>query len=98
MFAFDFIVGYPFKPPEIKFLTKIYHPNVNRKGRMCSHCLHTDKSWNPNIRIKNVIEEIIEILKGARIKNSLRLELAEGLCFYKNVKLYSKKIKQFFLE
>lgn len=26
---------YPMVPPKIRFLTKIYHPNVDRLGRIC---------------------------------------------------------------
>jgi ubiquitin-protein ligase len=26
---------YPFKPPALKFITPIYHPNVDEKGSIC---------------------------------------------------------------
>lgn len=26
---------YPFKPPRIRFITPIYHPNISSQGHMC---------------------------------------------------------------
>ena len=36
---------YPFKPPKIKFVTKIYHCNVNAKGGICLDLLK--ENWSP---------------------------------------------------
>jgi ubiquitin-protein ligase len=34
--------GYPMAPPKIRFLTKIYHPNVDKLGRICLDVLKSE--------------------------------------------------------
>ena len=36
---------YPFKPPAVSFMTRIYHPNFNSNGALCS-CFQREK-WSP---------------------------------------------------
>ena len=43
---------YPMKPPKCRFLTKIYHPNVDKLGRICLDVLK-DK-WTPALTISRV--------------------------------------------
>ncbi len=44
---------YPFKAPDIKFVTKIYHPNVSSAGAICAELIHA--TWGPTLNVSHVL-------------------------------------------
>ncbi|CAF1682494.1 unnamed protein product, partial [Didymodactylos carnosus] len=36
----DFPKEYPHKPPKMKFLSEIWHPNIDKNGDVCISILH----------------------------------------------------------
>ncbi|KAL8643964.1 MAG: hypothetical protein Q9226_008011 [Calogaya cf. arnoldii] len=54
---------YPFKPPVISWVTKIYHPNVTNdgKGTMCLGFLR-DGEWKPSSRMAAALEYVRQLM------------------------------------
>ena len=53
---------YPMESPKVRFLTKIYHPNIDKLGRICLDILK-DK-WSPALQIRTVLLSIQALLSS----------------------------------
>jgi ubiquitin-protein ligase/Mg-chelatase subunit ChlD len=51
---------YPLSPPHARFITRIFHPNINRGGRAC-HSIF-DRNWLVDITNKQVLDTVFGLL------------------------------------
>jgi len=66
---------YPMEPPKVRCLTKIYHPNIDKIGRICLDILK-DK-WSPALQIRTVLLSIQALLSAPNPDDPLANDVAE---------------------
>jgi ubiquitin-conjugating enzyme E2 D/E len=82
---------YPFKPLRLRFLTTIYHPNIDDRGEICMDIVA--ENWATNLTITSVIQGLFSLLSDPGLEDPLVPEVAA--LFVKDRPLYEKNAEMY---
>ncbi|XP_016067067.1 PREDICTED: ubiquitin-conjugating enzyme E2 T [Miniopterus natalensis] len=95
VFTLEVIVPerYPFEPPQIRFLTPIYHPNIDSAGRICLDILKLPPkgAWRPSLSIATVLASIQLLMSEPNPDDPLMADISSEFKYNKPAFLKSAR-------
>ena len=88
--SLEFSEDYPNKPPVVKFLSKMFHPNVYADGSICLDILQSN--WSPTYDVSGILTSIQSLLDEPN-PNSPANSLAAQL-YQENRREYEKRVQK----
>ncbi|KAH9385944.1 ubiquitin-conjugating enzyme E2 I [Nematocida major] len=70
----EFFATYPASAPQVKFITKVFHPNVYADGFVCLDILASE--WSPSLNIKTILLAVHALLEEPNIDSPANEEAA----------------------
>ena len=84
--------NYPFEPPEVKMITKVYHPNINSQtGNICVNILEKDK-WTSTNSIQLVLLSLQGLLTKPNPDSPLVGEINE--VYLEDIDKYNETVRE----
>ncbi len=99
----DFPANYPNMPPKMVFLTKMWHPNIYKNGKVCISILHPpevdhlneletlDEKWRPVLGVKEIILSVLSMLTSPNLDSPANVDAA--IQYRDSYKSFKKKTR-----
>ncbi|XP_071946482.1 ubiquitin-conjugating enzyme E2 G1-like [Antedon mediterranea] len=100
----DFPCEYPNKPPKMKFISDIWHPNIGKDGSVCISILHepgedkygyehASERWLPVHTVESILVSVISMLATPNDESPANVDAAKD---WRNDYLgqFKKKVRQ----
>lgn len=85
----SFDENYPQHPPEITFLSEIFHPNIYANGDLCLDILKS--RWSPSFDVLSVLLSIQSLLHDPNTRSPANPEAAK--LYEGNIENYNKRVR-----
>ncbi|KAH7101652.1 ubiquitin-conjugating enzyme E2 2 [Auriculariales sp. MPI-PUGE-AT-0066] len=81
--------SYPNKPPSVRFISRMFHPNVYANGELCLDILQN--RWSPTYDVAAILTSIQSLLNDPNPNSPANAEAAQ--LFRENMKEYIRRVK-----
>jgi len=82
--------NYPLKPPSVKFISPIFHPNVYLDGRICVDILQGE--WTPSQNVRSILLSLRSLLLDPNPFSPANRKAAD--LFKNNKELYNSEVRR----
>ncbi|EYU24403.1 hypothetical protein ABFS82_04G160500 [Erythranthe guttata] len=86
-----FAEDYPFYAPKVRFVSRMFHPNIYEDGRICLDIL--EDQWTPGLsRVESILISIQSLLCDANPDSPVNSEAAR--LFSENKREYNRRVRE----
>jgi ubiquitin-conjugating enzyme E2 G1 len=99
---------FPQNPPEMKFITEMWHPNIYQDGRVCISILHppgtdrfneqesAEERWRPVLGVEQILVSVVSMLNEPNCDSPANIDAS--VQFRDHKEDYKKKVRQLVLK
>jgi len=84
----DFPMDYPHRPPKMRFISKMWHPNIHTNGSVCISILHepgddtfgyeqAGERWSPIQTVETIVLSVISLLADPNDESPANIDAAK---------------------